>query len=668
MIQRINHSGAVTGYQLDVNNRLVTRIQPEGAVSMTWSPTGRRLTATDARGLTTKTYDPFDRLSSETDPNGYSLSYQRDAEGNITSMTAVVGATSWTETYGFDELNRETSVTADGQLFQLSYDETNQLAELHYPNGLVTTYTRDEMDRLTSIVTRNAQDEVVLGFEYTRSLAGNIITQTEADGRIREFSYDLADRLTEAVVRTATVVIFAEGFDYDGAGNRLLRLYSQASGAPETTVSSYDERDRLLTAGSDTLTWDDDGRLLSRSGLEGYALTWDSEDRLLEMARADGSSLQNAYDVDGVRVQSEEAQAVGSADVANLVVSTERWLSHVTAEAGASSSDVRARYIRAGDQLLAVFRGAERRFYHGDQIGSVRALSDAGGAVSDSYDYLAFGGLRDHAGSDGSPYLFAGEPFEASGAFSYNRARWMEPGSGRFASSDPASGWATDAATLGKYAYARSSPASFRDPTGRFTVGDVLAAAFVTTILASIPGSCVNCEGSVTNSLNSKLLQYSKEYRVDGATAEVESAVQSTLEDIYGPLGFKIEEGQWLGTHVVKLLDGGGACTGDLGRQAVGSPNAVVDVRKAVSCVIEYSRGLGALPDQVAGLVGWAAAHELGHALGLQHRDDLFNVMMSGDILVGWMQTLRSGFDSGSLRGAGLFRLHSADSSRLLSP
>ncbi|MCC7386416.1 MAG: PKD domain-containing protein [Deltaproteobacteria bacterium] len=473
LIQRTNHSGAVTGYQFDVNDRLVTRIQPEGAASMTWSPTGRRLTASDARGLTTKTYDALDRLSSETDPSGYSLTYQRDAEGNITSMTAVVGATSWTETYGFDALNRQTSVTAEGQTFQLVYDETDQLSELHYPNGLVTTYSRDEMDRLTSIVTRNAQDEVVLGFEYTRSPAGNIITQTEVDGRIREFSYDLADRLTEAVVRTATAVLFAEGFDYDGAGNRLVRLYSEASGAPETAISSYDERDRLLTAAGDVLEWDEDGRLLRRSGADAYSLTWDSEDRLLAMSRGDGSSLQNTYDVDGVRVRSEAVPAIGSADVANLVVSKERWLSHVVAEAEAGDGALRARYIRAGDQLLAVLRGGERRFYHADQVGSVRALSDESGSLRDSYDYLAFGGLRGHAGSDVSPYLFAGEAFDARGILSANRARWFDPTVGAFLSADPWPGSAQAPRSLHRYAYAFGNPVTGSDPSGLMTLVEV---------------------------------------------------------------------------------------------------------------------------------------------------------------------------------------------------
>jgi YD repeat-containing protein len=47
-----------------------------------------------------------------------------------------------------------------------------------------------------------------------------------------------------------------------------------------------------------------------------------------------------------------------------------------------------------------------------DGHGSVRALTDTTGAVTDTYDYDAFGNLIHSTGSTPNNYLFAGEQFD----------------------------------------------------------------------------------------------------------------------------------------------------------------------------------------------------------------------------------------------------------------
>jgi RHS repeat-associated protein len=117
--------------------------------------------------------------------------------------------------------------------------------------------------------------------------------------------------------------------------------------------------------------------------------------------------------------------------------------------------------------MLAVFRGTDRRDFLADQIGSTRALSDPAGALTDRYGYFAFGGVREHSGSDGNRYLFAGEPFEASRGFSHNRARWFAPEGGRFISVEPLLLEGRGTVGLHAYEYAFSLPTLFHDPTGR---------------------------------------------------------------------------------------------------------------------------------------------------------------------------------------------------------
>jgi len=49
-------------------------------------------------------------------------------------------------------------------------------------------------------------------------------------------------------------------------------------------------------------------------------------------------------------------------------------------------------------------------FYSYDGRGSVRQLSDSSGAVTDTYDYDAFGNLIKQTGSTPNNYLFAANP------------------------------------------------------------------------------------------------------------------------------------------------------------------------------------------------------------------------------------------------------------------
>ena len=97
---------------------------------------------------------------------------------------------------------------------------------------------------------------------------------------------------------------------------------------------------------------------------------------------------------------------------------------------------ITAYYVRAGNELLAVVRGGTARHVGHDGFGSVRELRDGTGVLADSYTYSAFGELTTRSRIDGQPYGFAGESFDLLTGLSYNRARWMAPSAGTFASLD----------------------------------------------------------------------------------------------------------------------------------------------------------------------------------------------------------------------------------------
>jgi RHS repeat-associated protein len=89
----------------------------------------------------------------------------------------------------------------------------------------------------------------------------------------------------------------------------------------------------------------------------------------------------------------------------------------------------------------------------------------------------AFGELLAHTGSDPQPYAFAGEPLDPNSGWQYHRARWMDPRTGIFTSSDPFSGTGADPQSLHKYTYAHLNPVSNSDPTGRITAIEGISVA-----------------------------------------------------------------------------------------------------------------------------------------------------------------------------------------------
>lgn len=117
--------------------------------------------------------------------------------------------------------------------------------------------------------------------------------------------------------------------------------------------------------------------------------------------------------------------------------------------------------------------------------GSVRALTDPTGAVTDTYDYDAFGNSIHSTGTTPNNYLFAGEQLDPDLGLYYNRARYLNVSTGRFINVDSFEGLARDPVSLHKYLYVGSNPINRIDPSGNFGMEDVTAAFGVIATLAS---------------------------------------------------------------------------------------------------------------------------------------------------------------------------------------
>jgi RHS repeat-associated protein len=122
------------------------------------------------------------------------------------------------------------------------------------------------------------------------------------------------------------------------------------------------------------------------------------------------------------------------------------------------------------DEIQLVNNTWTMSFYGYDGAGSVRQLTDPAGAVTDTYEYDAFGNKNNSTGTTPNEFLYRGEQFDADLGLYYLRARYYNPLSGRFMSRDPDEECDCSSipeAAKNKYVYASSDPVNRVDPSGR---------------------------------------------------------------------------------------------------------------------------------------------------------------------------------------------------------
>jgi RHS repeat-associated protein len=121
-----------------------------------------------------------------------------------------------------------------------------------------------------------------------------------------------------------------------------------------------------------------------------------------------------------------------------------------------------------GLDLISQRQSSGLSFYNYDGHGSVRGLSDNLGSLTDTYTYDAFGTIIERTGTTDNNYLYAGEQFDSDLGFYYNRARYLNVGTGRFISQDSYEGNSSEPLSLHKYTYVHNNPINGVDPSGYF--------------------------------------------------------------------------------------------------------------------------------------------------------------------------------------------------------
>lgn len=528
--QKIDAKGRITKYDYDLRDRLIRVTDPAGyETNYNYDVRGNLISIVNARGKeTTYEYDSLNRLVKQTNPLGLERSFEYDEVGN---KTALIDEDSQTTTYSYDENNRfilesfpdgnSTSYTYDlaGRLVEMTdsvgittyqYNNKGRLISKTDPFGQTVTYTYDAVGNKTSITYPG--DKTVQYFydqyndlvmindwlgnqtDYFYDDAGQLVEAQLPNGDFTVYDYDNSGRLVHQSSRTdANEPICEYTIELDEVGNRIAIDYNQPilpfpPATEEIIEYSYDDADRLISAGDVNYVFSNRGNLIQKdTGTEITDYYYDSHDWLTEVATL---AEQWLYDYDGQGHRIEESSSEGTTRYVVDPTGGDMW--DVTAETDDTNSP-QIYYIQGYGLVYQLDAGTGNLLcYHFDPIGSTVALTDASGNIIDSYSYEEFGKTTGCSCATSNKYQYVGK-FGVSTApdeLLYMRARYYEPVNGRFVSLDPAVGEVANPDSLNPYIYVINNPLLLSDPTGLY---DYLRSAFG---LISTKGTLIKFAGS----------------------------------------------------------------------------------------------------------------------------------------------------------------------------
>ncbi|WP_308457939.1 polymorphic toxin-type HINT domain-containing protein [Streptomyces sp. SM11] len=448
----------------------------------------------------------------------FTTTYNTDGSVNGIGMPAAGGLTSESIAFGYDELQRPTSMTGKtSYVTGAVYSSTSQLKQLQLSTGTGRktwqTFSHEKgTDRLTRSTTdvegEVGQRAAVKRSHYSYDQAGNIQSLSDTAGAapdVQCFDYDGRQRLTEAWTPAATEAqatgsgtvgstlngsepqacstapgsaplggpaAYWTSHTVDAIGNRTKEvvhdtgldaskdttrtyIYGEGDAGPHA-VTKVTERTPTGDRQS-TYAYDATGNTTQRvlSG-DTQTLDWNAEGKLTKTTEADGKETTYVYDAGGNRVIRRDATA------------TTVYLPGMELSLAKGSSTVKATryYSFAGETIAVRQNNGDMAFLASDHQGtSSLAINAVTGAVAQRR-FDPYGGPRGTpSGTWPGEKGFVGGTLDKQSGLTHIGARQYDPGLGKFLSLDPLIDY-TSPQQMNGYGYADNSPVTLSDPSG----------------------------------------------------------------------------------------------------------------------------------------------------------------------------------------------------------
>jgi RHS repeat-associated protein len=439
---------------------------------------------------TSYTYDTFGRLQSLVYPDTEVLTYKYDSGGMVRQATGVKGP----NTYAY--------------VTRLEYDKFGQRAFVEDGNGVRTSYTFDPLDRRLTNLQAGLGATLFQNDRYTYDNVGNLTNQTNDvpvpppptfGGPVTQtFAYDDLNRLVgstgifQSSPDKTNRYTLTQSYDnlHDLTSKQQVNTLEQPSGTfvtqKPTTYSftyAYDASQPHAPShiGQQTFTYDANGNqtgFTDDTSGQRRSMVWDEDNRLQSLSE-NGHTMTYKYDDGGERVIKRGPQ--GQTEYVN------QWFTIRNGQIGTKhvfvgETRVVSKLMKQNVQTLE----KDLFFFHSDSRSSTNYVTDGQGRIFEHLEYLPSGEtwVEDSSNTQRTPFLFGGKELDEETQLYYFGARYYDPRTGVWQSTDPAlasnlgqlpedaSESAQDVDTsvptfLNVYAYADANPASRVDPDGR---------------------------------------------------------------------------------------------------------------------------------------------------------------------------------------------------------
>lgn len=402
-------------------DELTSVVAPAGDdTTFTYDSRGLVTAMTDPRGKTTSlAYDSSGNLVSQTTPMGEKSTYTYDAAGRM--LTAVdprgnlSGATAlnFTTTYGYDNLDRVTSVLAPRKAHPstTSYNSRGEVTGTADPLSHSWSYTYD------SVLGRTATTTDPNGgiTSYTYTTAGRQASVTDPVGDKTTMTYDSRGNVSTVTspggnVPGANAADFTTTYTYDFNENRVRTSHPYPGGGTITKDTRFDQLNRGTSSidplgNTTTTTYDNNGNVTSVADPQGgtSSYTYDADGRPVAMTAPTGGGFSDVYDAAGNIIKSTSPTGGVSTFTYNDDGKVATAVDPRGNASGANPADYTADYgYDAAGNLASLTDqlGAKTTFTY-DSNNRVTAATDAKGHAV-TYKYLDDNTIQAVIGPDGN--------------------------------------------------------------------------------------------------------------------------------------------------------------------------------------------------------------------------------------------------------------------------
>lgn len=473
LVRQIDDKGDTIAFTYDAMNRLKTKTYPGGKqVLWNYDEAGHGA----SRGMLTSVIEPPNMLLTAC-PGGLSESYSYNKMGQVISTLKCIDGSSYTMKYEFDTIGRPRKmIYPDGEAISYSYDLAGRVNQL---SGLVNSLSYDAEDKIRSV--------------------------NYANGVLGSFDYDSSRNwLKKITVKLANFTLFDASYTY--LANGLMQKSSSTTNKMNLTFT-HDGFKRLTQVNGDfkeTFRYDLVGNMTYNSnvglykypkqGTNGCVINGTVVPCRTPHGASQVGTLKMIYDKNG-NLSSVEDTSTGkfkaidwSYDHKPAVISNFNGLvTHYHYDAGAnlvmrqqgnqytryyspfveySSSSQLSKYYYIGSLLVARKDQAGIYYFHPDQLGSTRLITDQNGTVVARYDYRAFGDTIGVTANIKTDIQYTGHRIDSDNGLINMQARYYDPKLSIFISPDPIIPDMLNQQALNHYSYVYNNPLVYNDPTG----------------------------------------------------------------------------------------------------------------------------------------------------------------------------------------------------------